>query len=247
MIDATTAQWALLVAGAVVVGITKTALPGAGVLAVALFAAALPAKESTGSLLLLLLVGDLVATWTYRRDVDWAVLRRLVVPVLGGLAVGALFLALADDVAVRRSIGVILLLLIALTCWTSWRGTLLPDAVLGHRGIRALTGTLGGFTTMAANAGGPVMSLYLLAARFDVVRFMATQAWFFFAVNLLKLPVSVGLGLVRPEHLPRFAILAPVVVAAAFAGRALAPRIPQRLFNALALALTVVSSVYLLR
>lgn len=247
MIEATTAQWALMVAGAVVAGIAKTALPGAGTLAVALFATALPARESTGTLLLLFIAGDLVATWTYRHDVDWGVLRRLMLPVLGGLAAGGVFLALADDVVMRRAIGVILLVLTALTCWTMWRGKLLPEAVLTNQGIRVLTGTMGGFTTMAANAGGPVMSLYFVAAQFDVVRFLATQAWFFFAVNLMKLPVSISLGLIRPEHLPRLAVLAPVVIVAALVGRVVAPRIPKRAFQAAVLVLTVVSSVYLLR
>ena len=52
--------WALLGVAALIVGLSKTAVPGAGTVAVAIFAAVLPAKQSTGTLLLLLIVADLV-------------------------------------------------------------------------------------------------------------------------------------------------------------------------------------------
>ena len=47
--------WLLVTLGALIVGFSKTALPGAGTIAVGLFALAMPAKESTAALLLLLI------------------------------------------------------------------------------------------------------------------------------------------------------------------------------------------------
>ena len=73
-----TSTWVVLVIAAAAIGVSKTALPGAATLAVALFAAVLPAKASTGTMLVLLLVGDVLAIWMYRRDADWPTLRRLV-------------------------------------------------------------------------------------------------------------------------------------------------------------------------
>ena len=107
--------WCVLVVAAVAVGIAKTALPGAATLAVALFAAVLPARASTGTLLILLLVGDAVAISAYRRDVDWATLRRLVPGVLLGVIAGAGFLMAAGDRATAILIGALLLILIAVT------------------------------------------------------------------------------------------------------------------------------------
>ena len=101
-----TAGWCLLVVAAIAVGIAKTALPGAATLAVALFAAVLPARASTGALLILLLVGDVVAIAAYRHDADWATLRRLVPGVVLGLVLGAGFLTLAGDRATAVLIGV---------------------------------------------------------------------------------------------------------------------------------------------
>lgn len=247
MIDLPTTAWLVLAAAALLIGVAKTALPGAATLAVAAFAAVLPARESTAALLVLLIVGDLIAIWTYRRDCDFRALARLAPAVLVGLVCGAAFLAWADDVVMRRTIGAILLALIALTLLLMRRGSLDGEASLARPGVRGFYGVLGGFTTMAANAGGPVMTLYFIAARFDVLRFLATQAWFFFLVNVTKLPFSIGLGLLTPAILPTLASLAPLVVIGAVVGRRWVKRFDQRLFNRVMIALTVVSSLYLLR
>lgn len=235
-------SWALVIIGALIVGLSKTAVPGAGTLAVAVFAAALPARESTAALLVLLLVGDLFAIWLYRHDVDWATLRRLVIPVIIGMVVGAVFLGTSSDPVVRRVIGVILLGLLGLTLWRRRRESAPdPGRVAGYS-----YGWLGGFTTMVANAGGPVMSMYLLAMRLPVKMFLGTAAYFFFAVNLAKLPFQVGIGLLNWQIVTLTAVLMPLVVITAFLGRWLAPRIPQTVFDRLVLMLTAVGAIYLL-
>ena len=185
----------LLVVAASLVGLSKTALPGAGTLTVAAFAAVLPAKQSTGALLVLLILGDLFAVRAYHAHADWRTLRRMVPAVLAGIVAGTLFLAVADDAMVRRVIGVILLALVAVTLVrrrvTARAG---GDHAPGEprpwrrRVDSGVYGVLAGFTTMVANAGGPVMSMYFLAARFPVQRFLGTAAWFFLAVNVAKLP-----------------------------------------------------------
>lgn len=247
MIELTTLGWAALAAAALLIGVAKTALPGAGTISVAVFAAVLPARESTAALLVLLIVGDLVAVWAYRNEVDVKALLRLIPSVLVGLILGAAFLAYSDDVVMRRSIGVILLTLTALTLYLMKRGSLRSDDALTNPKVRGLYGALGGFTSMAANAGGPVMTLYFVAAGFDVMRFIATQAWFFFGINVAKLPFSIGLGLLRPEVLPVLAILTPLVLVGAFAGKRWVRRFDQRTFTAVVIVLTVLSSLYLLR
>ena len=102
------------------------------------------------------------------------------------------------------------------------------------------------FTTMAANAGGPVMTLYFLAARFDMIRFLGTQAWFFFLINVAKLPFSLGLGLLGGEMLVPLLVLAPVVLLGTWLGRVMIRRIDERWFTRAIIALTIVSSLYLL-
>lgn len=234
----------LLALAALIVGFSKTALPGITTISIAIFAAVLPARASTGALLLLLLVGDGFALLMYRRHAHWPTIIRLAPAVLAGLAVGALFLTLADDTSVRRVIGGILLLVVGITAMRRW-GSLRTRA---KNGLAASIGygTLAGFNTMVANAGGPVMAMYFLAARFPVAAFLGTAAWFFAVINLIKLPVSIGLGLITQETLLLDLLLVPGVIVGAFAGRWVAKRIPQGVFEWAVLAVTALGAIYLL-
>lgn len=271
--------WVLLALAAVCVGIAKTAIPGINTVSIAIFAAVLPARASTGALLLLLIVGDVFALLAYRKHADWPTLVKLIPAVIVGLALGAVFLAVAADDWVRRAIGVILLLVIAFTLGRRWLegrsraagadgatddadaadvpgagapspvGSAVgeaPGSARARSASRFAYGALGGFTTMVANAGGPVMSMYFLAARFPVRAFLGTAAWFFAVINLTKVPISVGLGLITPGTLAMDLLLVPGVVAGALVGRWLAARMAQRVFDRLVVGFTVLGAVYLL-
>ncbi|MFD9349322.1 sulfite exporter TauE/SafE family protein, partial [Streptomyces diastaticus] len=113
----TPGAFALLAAAALLVGFSKTSVSGANTISLAVFAAVLPAKESTGVLLPLLIVGDVCAVLVYRRHAHWPTLWRLFPAVAAGVLAGTTFLAVADDGAVRTSIGAILLVMSALTYW----------------------------------------------------------------------------------------------------------------------------------
>jgi uncharacterized membrane protein YfcA len=106
--------WFLLAVAAIVVGISKTSISGLGAVAVALFALVLPAKESTAAVLLLLITGDIVAVALYRRQADWAQLRRLLPAVVPGIVLGAVFLGLVSDRVLLVSIGLLVLAAVAL-------------------------------------------------------------------------------------------------------------------------------------
>ena len=241
MTDVSGAGLAALATAALLVGFAKTAIGGVGLVSVALFATVLPARESTGALLPLLLVGDVVAVLLYRRHADWPALVRLLPSVVAGVLAGVVFVAQVGDTAMRRTIGVVLLTLVAVHLARARRGA---AAEPGGRAAPAF-GALAGFTTMVANAGGPVMALYLLAARLDKLAFLGTASWFFLLVNASKVPFSIGLGLVRPESLLLDAALAPLVLVGAAAGRWVVGRLDQARFDQLVLVATVAAAVNL--
>jgi uncharacterized membrane protein YfcA len=243
-------EFAALAAAALLVGFSKTAVSGANTVSLAIFAAVLPARASTGVLLPLLIVGDVLAVLTYRRHAHWPTLWRLFPAVAAGVVFGTLFLVWADDAIVRTSIGAILLLMAAVTIWRR-RATAQdeePDSVSTRAGrVKAGSyGVLGGFTTMVANAGGPVMSMYLLSAGFRKLGFLGTSAFFFLIVNVSKVPFSVGLGLIDGHSLLLDAALAIFVVPGAFLGKWAVHRINQLLFERLVIAATVVGGAQLL-
>lgn len=237
--------WALLAVAAGVVGLSKTGIPGAGTVAVAIFAAVLPAKQSTGTILLLLIVADIFAVLMYRRHANWPALLRLAPAIVAGLLLGVVFLAFADDSWVKRVIGGILLVVVIITLLRRRAGRVVAEGG-PHRLAAATYGTLGGFATMVANAAGPVMSMYFLAARFPVKEFLGTAAALFAIINIVKVPFSVGLGLITVPGLVIDAILVPLVIGGALFGRWVARRIDQTLFERLVIAFTIVGAVYLL-
>ena len=104
-------DWLVLAVAAGCVGFAKTAIGGIGMVAVALFAVVLPARESTGALLPLLIAGDVVAVAAYRRHGSWRTVLALLPGVVPGLVVGALFLAAVGDKTLQLVLGATLLLL----------------------------------------------------------------------------------------------------------------------------------------
>lgn len=242
-------EWAALLVAGATVGFAKTAIGGAGTLAVVIFAAVLPARESTGVLLPLLIAADLIAIWVYRRDADWATLLRLFPTVAVGILLGAWFLSGADDASVKRIIAALVLAGVVLTVRNRLRAARSEPVEHGSRRslLGAATAGVGtGFTSMVANAAGPLMALYLLFVGLDVRKFVGTTAWFFFIVNVAKLPFSAGLGLITADTLRLNATLAPMILIGAAGGTALIRRVSQQGFEWAVLVAAGLSSLLLL-
>jgi uncharacterized membrane protein YfcA len=120
-----------------------------------------------------------------------------------------------------------------------WRGAVRTAGPL-------VVGLVAGFATMTANAAGPVMVLYLLMAGLPVLGLLGTGAWFFFIVNLAKLPFSAGLDLIDRSTLLMDLALVPALVGGAALGALVAGRIPRKRFEELTVGLTVVAAGALL-
>ncbi len=239
----------LLAVAALLIGFSKTAISGISLIAVAIAAAVLPAKLSTGFILPMLLVGDVVAVRAYHEHADFKALLRLLPAVGVGLLVGVAFIARVDSTTMRRAIGVILILLTVATVLMMRRPSRPAGAEPTSRrtASRWALGSLAGFSTMVANAGGPPMSLYLVLSRYSMLGFLGTFSWFFFLLNLAKVPFSVGLGLISWSSLALNAVLAPVVVLGGWFGRKAIQRIDQKLFERLILVTTAAIGLYLVR
>ena len=195
-------QWALAALGAYLVGISKTGIAGLGIFSVALFASALPARESTGIALILLSAADIVAVISYRRQASWPHLLRLFPWAAAGILAGFLVMERIDAMTTQRLIGAILVTIVFVHFWRRARTKGLADLeaeTKPHPLLAAITGVSAGFTTMAANAAGPIMVIYLLAMRLPKYIFMGTAAWYFFILNLFKVPFSYNLGLINAD------------------------------------------------
>jgi uncharacterized membrane protein YfcA len=256
-------QWVVLVIGALGVGLSKGGISGLGILPVALFALTMPARESVGVVLLLLICGDVVAVGFYRRHAVWSHLARLFPWAAIGVVLGYAAMGVISNEQVEKLIGSILLVLVFLQLWRNRKAAqqtrqLADDGSMPENAAReeepvphnfwliALTGVVGGFTTMVANAAGPVMVLYLLAMRLPKMEFIGTGAWYFLVLNLFKVPFSYNLGLINWSSLRLDVMLFPCVASGVLVGRWLVKFIDQRTFELMALAFTVVAALRLL-
>jgi uncharacterized protein len=238
----TIGQWVLGAMCAFFVGIAKTGLPGIGILVVPLMVLAVgDARQSAGWLLPVLCTADIFAVLYWRRHAAAKKLFSLAPWVLVGMAAGALALGLHERV-VRNAVGVIVLGMLGLYLVRRFR----PDVI--HAGAHgAPYGVTAGFATTVANAAGPVLNLYLLSKRLGKEEFVATGAWFFFAINLTKLPIYAWHGLLSAHSLIFDALMVPAVVVGAVTGRWLVYRIPERLFEISVVVLTAVATAMLFR
>jgi uncharacterized membrane protein YfcA len=235
-------QWLIAGLAALMIGMSKTGLGGLGMISIVIMASILPARESTGMILTLLIVADIFAVSVFRRHAQWPLVFRLLPAATLGIVCGFFIMPAIPSGVFGRMIGYLTLVLIGMMLFQR-RNPALAEAAAKHGAV--LAGWSGGVVTMLANAAGPIMSIYLLACRLPKMEFVGTAAWFFFAVNLIKIPFSVSMGLINADSLRITAILAPLVILGGFFGRWILGKLNQRTFEWIMILLALAGALRL--
>jgi len=244
--DVTAWQWVVAIACGVLIGITKSGFSTLGILAAAIMAAVFPARESVGIMTPLLIAGDLIAIVYYRKAVVWRHLLVLFPWVAAGIGAGYYVLGEIDNHALSLLIGSLVLVLILLHLFKEKLEAALNFSFAKSAAWSGSLGVLAGFTTMIGNAAGSIMSIYLLSKGMNKTNFVGTNAFFFFIVNVFKVPFTTSLGLITGHTLLFNAWIVPAVAAGFAAGFMLLPHIPQKHFQTVILCLAAAGGVYLL-
>jgi uncharacterized membrane protein YfcA len=241
--DLSTLQWAVLATVAVFIGIAKTGIPGFGVLVVPLAAMTLPAKISIGVVLPMLMFADIFAIAYYRRHADWKHIAKLLPATLVGIAAGFILIDRITNQQLKPIIGAIVLLMLALYTFQQFKNS---ESQKQHLLLAPILGSFAGFTTMLANAAGPVTSLYFVMNNLPKKHFVGTSAWFFFIVNWTKVPLFVRRDLISMDSLKLNLTLAPMILIGVALGIFALKRIPQKAFNITVQALAALAAIKLL-
>lgn len=235
MLELTPLAWIVVAFSALLVGFSKMALPGAvGILVVPLVATVMDPQVSVGFLLGVLCLADVMAAFFWRHHVEWTKLLRLMPAAFVGIFVGYLChrqMRVSDSQAMLMPIiGVLVLILLAITAWRNSRGDQQAQIPTTWY-FAAAMGFLAGVTSMLTNAAGPIMIIYLLAMRVDKKELLGTIAWYFFIMNLVKVPFLMNAGIVNRQTLLTDLVLLPVIIVGGALGVALAGRIPTKTFR----------------
>lgn len=239
-------QWAVAGFCAFIIGMSKTGVQGITTLSIPLLALLFGGKPSTGIILPLLCMADVMAVIYYRRNAEWKYIFKLLPAAIAGF-----FVALAADRFVpeaqfKRLMAVCILAGIAVMLLRT-RSKNGENALIRKWWYGPSFGLLGGFTTMIGNAAGPVMSVYLLSVRLPKYAFVGTSAWFFLIVNFLKIPLQVFVwDNISAASLLLDVMLLPLLALGAVAGVALVKRMPEHGYRKMIVVLTVLSTAMLL-
>jgi uncharacterized membrane protein YfcA len=230
-------------------GMSKTGVPGLGILGVIvmLFAFSGEEKLSTGAVLPLLVIADSFAVFYYWRDADWRRIWSMLPSVFIGLVFGTIFLCWISNYNFKIFL---LSLVVCLILFEIFRKVFhlakIPKSLI----FAWIMGFLSGFATQAGNAAGPLMSIYLAAQNMNKKDFMGTWAVFFFVINVTKLPLIgglvPGLRMINQDTLLLDLFLLPGLLIGVLIGRKVFMIMPEKYFIPVITCLNLMTPILIL-
>ena len=224
-------QWLWAILAALLLGVTKAGVAGLGTIAVLIMADIFPADVSSGVILPMLIIGDIMAVIYYRRHANWPLLVKLIPPALVGVLIGWQLMGMMGDAQLRVVIGVVVLLFLLYNVLRD-RGIIHEDRVPEGWLFAVPVCVAAGIVTMMMNAAGPLMLVYFLSLRLEKNRFIGTMAWYFLVLNVLKVPFSMQLGFITVDSILFNLALAPAILLGGIFSVWLVKRLSDQRFQA---------------
>ena len=220
--------WLVAFAAAFLVGAGKGGLPMVAILSVPTISLVMSPMEGAALLLPVYLISDIFGIYIYRRSFSPRNLAILIPASLIGIIVGYLMADRIDEGAVRVVVGCTGLAFLAMRM----RARFIGKSEAKPAGIPGglLWGSVSGFTSFVAHAGGPAFQLYALPQKLPKMTFAGTSTILFAVVNLMKVPPYIALGLLDWTDTRAIVWLAPVAVLGAWVGYRLTRIIRERIF-----------------
>lgn len=236
--------WIIAFIAAVILGISKAGIKGIGIIIVTLMALAFGAKESTGLMVPLLIVGDIFAVVYYNRHAQWKYIIRFLPWMILGLLIGVFVGKDLPENTFKYGMSAIILASVVLMYWWDIRKS---KSVPSHPAFGGFTGIMAGFTTMIGNLAGAFSNIYFLAMRLPKNVFIGTAAWLFLIINTIKLPFHIFIWkTITKESLLIDLKLVPAVLVGLFLGIRLVKIIKEKFYRKMILILTALGAILIL-
>ena len=234
----------IIIAVALLIGMAKTGVHGAGMLSVPLLAIAFGGKVSSGVMLPLLLVADVFGVWYYHRHASFKHLKVLFPWAAIGIIAGSIAGNYISEEVFKVIMAITIFGSLIIMIWMEMGGReKIPDNV--YLGIAA--GFLGGFTSMIGNLAGTVMAVYFLSMRLPKNIFIGTTAWFFLVNNWFKVPFHVwAWHTININSWLLAATLTPVILLGAYFGIVLVKEMNDKTYRWFIIGMTMVAAVVMM-
>jgi Predicted permeases len=231
-----------------VVGLSKGGLGGAfALIGVPLMAMVVPPMQAAAIFLPILLVMDAVALWAWRQYNDRKTLLILLPGALIGITLGWATSSYVSANIMRIVLGLITVLFVLRFVVETYvnRGAEAPPRP--HNGLLAtFWGTLCGYSSFVAHAGGPPFQIYTLPLKLDPRMYTGTSVRFFALVNLIKVVPYFALGELDTANLTLSAFLLPVALISTLAGARLVRMMKPQIFYPFMYVMALIAGLKLL-
>jgi uncharacterized protein len=236
-------DWALILLAAFIIGLSKAGLKGIDMMNVTIMAIIFGGKASTGVVLPLLCVSDIMAVIYYNRHAQWLHFWKLIPWMMAGILVGVFVGKDLNEVIFRKLMALIIILTVVIMIALEIRKT---DSMPSNKLFVASMGLTAGFTTMLGNLAGAFSNIYFLAMRMPKNNFIGTAAWVFLVINLFKLPFQVFYWKnITPYTLQTDLFLLPALIAGFWAGVKIVSKIEDESYRKIVIVLTLAGALFI--
>ena len=214
-----------------------------GALITPMLALVMPLDQAIGLTMPIFIIGDIFAMAAHWRRWEAPLIQVLLLGGILGVILGTFVITNVSITALRRGLGAIALLFVLYRVFEQHILRLLRYQPRRWHGVVA--GSVAGFTSALANAGGPAISIYLLMQNLSPSLFVATSVLFFAVLNIIKVPYYFYAGLFD-YSIPSYLIwLAPLVPLGVWLGKRLVNRIDKVFFERIILFLLFATALLL--
>ena len=183
--------FAAALAAAFLTAASKTCMPGIGIIVAVPTAFFVPSGVSTGLMLPLLLLGDIIAFREYGHAVSPEQAGKMLLSALAGIVAGGVVAATVGFERFEFPLGVLVLGFLALELYRRTQPELEYRSWVGTVGLFAA-----GAAAVGSSAAGAILAVCLLGNGMRKEQMLGSSACFFLTANVLKAPFGIYYGAV---------------------------------------------------